>query len=319
MYGMKQTSGAYYFYGNNFTTFRLYLKSVAGTATTSCAIQIFRDEGGIDVEVGYQTQSLNATQAMEMQYTPILAGYYAMRVVSDVSVAMAYNMKFTIEGRGSTMAHRPVIDFENNLSRMQGFRVLGGSIMLSNFTNLYQVVGVMSGAIIPGNRSLMEILQTGTSSKLMAGSTTKLIGQENSENGMRVWLRPSGIEDYAINENVETFNGVVIDAHADLYTSSNYAIIYYQNQSSNALQVCITSCLRMEYYTQDNWTDQRTPMATPDEWSAAHEIIKHVPSITANPIHWLAIAKSILGGLHKYAGTVGNYVGKFAGAINDMI
>jgi hypothetical protein len=331
LYGQRQKSGAYYFYAT--AGHGIFLGAYNTTSgTVQYGFQIYRDFGGTDVEVGSTMNSVASGGAMNYRFFVPTSGYYAARVfmavtgttpcAGQITYSIANVPSYPSAGSTqtgiSTMAHKPCIDFDQNAQRVSGIRVLAGSLMLTNFTNLYQVVGVMSGSTIPGARSWIEMLDAGSAAKLIYGSTTKLIGQENSENGMRGWIKPCSAADYEILENVTYRNGVLIDAHADLYTTSNYLMLYYQNQSSSALQIEMMSSLRFEYYTQDNWTEQRIPTAIPDEWAAAHEIIKEAPTITANPIHWYAIAKSILGGLKKYSGKVGKAIGNFAGTLDEM-
>lgn len=235
------------------------------------------------------------------------SGYYAVLVRPTTGALTLSFASIDFVGAGPVCAHLPIPDLVNNYSALDGIRMISASLRYtetaSPLNRQGRVAQVQMPVEIPWQNLVIEG-QTGVSSA--NGSYF-----DNIEKGSYMWLKPSQASDFAWQNYIETYEGVLYDSYYPLINQSQWLAWYAVVTDVDGRDGQFTVSFGLEYLTNDTFRSKIPPNISPRCYDDALLLLRNVTQYTENPTHldeiWRSIksgAKTVFNLAMKYGPTV---------------
>jgi len=288
-----------------------------GAATCNFTVAWYQwDNDGGQKLLSTSTQSIVSTAAYTFGYTwtQVVGAYVTCSVTASVNTTMAISdvagtLRSSISGAASVMCHRTIKDYVNNVASCQKARVLGASLMYSNFAPLLNKQGAIYSVQLTNETCWKDLIGDAT-----AVSSYRLSDMRQINNGAYGFLKPGSQMDFSERCNVSVNEFTIVDSYWPLKlgpdNSGSYLLMYAivdQAVSRNAIWTYSNS---VEFQTTNQWFQVAVSRMDPLVCTEVLAKIKDMPQFHENPTHIRDIYNSIRGVLGKGARGVAKYTPK---------
>jgi len=215
---------------------------------------------------------------------------------------------------GPLFAHQPVADYDLNMGSAPGVRMFGCSIMYTNTSSAQYRNGELTGVQMAQDSHWEdEIINL---SKVSGYNKARTF---NADKGIYGYLKPTKLDDFAIQSNLQLYDGHLVDSKWPLFNSFAYLLVVGNIDGASAAlnapsgqKGTWVSHNSLEYESLDTWRNVGKPGKDDKLFSAAIAKLSDYEQWTHNPTHVKDIISAISKGAHT-VGEVTNVISDIAG------
>jgi len=237
-------------------------------------------------------------------------GYYSFWFVSDTDSGISVSCSLTGNADSEYWCHRTLADWEQNAGSAE-------CVSIQSFAHMYSNTAPMAGR---GGEQITIQIPSGKAwqNQVTAKGYDLLAGQNGAQpkgvvDGVYTYIKPSSAKDFEKFCHHTVQDGIVVGSHYPLFPTKDYLMTWMkivQPSSStvmNSQAGYLTQYANVEFATLNTWHEAETPLLTANQFAAAAQLLKDVPFVFDNPIHWDELFNTIKNGASKFLGYVQDY------------